>query len=152
MLETLRRVGDLQGVPRTTQRTSDEFFDASSSARAADLPVLVGELYFEYHRGTYTTQAAVKRGEPPRASACCTTPSCSPRSPHWRGRREYPPPRSTAVETLCLNQFHDIIPGSSISEVYEDAQRDYAEIERAARRCATRRSRRSATARPTRGR
>ncbi len=61
MLETLRRVRDLQGVPRTSMVSSDEFFDALE-ADAGDLPTVVGELYFEYHRGTYTTQAAVKRG------------------------------------------------------------------------------------------
>ena len=41
--------------------TSDEFFDALE-ADAGELPTVVGELYFEYHRGTYTTQAAVKKG------------------------------------------------------------------------------------------
>ena len=61
MLETLRRVRDLQGVPRTSMASSDEFFDALE-ADAGELPTIVGELYFEYHRGTYTTQAAVKRG------------------------------------------------------------------------------------------
>ena len=60
MLETLRRVADLQGVPRTAMTTSDEFFDALE-ADAGELATVVGELYFEYHRGTYTTQAAVKR-------------------------------------------------------------------------------------------
>ena len=61
MLETLRRVADLQGVPRTAMTTSDEFFDALE-ADAGELATVVGELYFEYHRGTYTTQAAVKKG------------------------------------------------------------------------------------------
>ncbi len=59
MLETLRRAGDLQGIPRTRMTTSDEFFEALE-AEAHDLPVVVGELYFEYHRGTYTTHADVK--------------------------------------------------------------------------------------------
>ncbi|MBE7213508.1 MAG: alpha-mannosidase, partial [Gluconacetobacter diazotrophicus] len=61
MLEVLRRVGDLQGVPRVAQRSSDEFFDRLEQDATA-LPTMVGELYFEYHRGTYTSQAAVKRG------------------------------------------------------------------------------------------
>ena len=63
MLETLRRVRDLQGVPRTSMATSDEFF-AALEADAGELPTIVGELYFEYHRGTYTTQAAVEAREP----------------------------------------------------------------------------------------
>ncbi len=61
MLETLRRARDLQGLPRTRTGTPKEFFDALEAERAAR-PTVVGELYFEYHRGTYTTQAFVKRG------------------------------------------------------------------------------------------
>ncbi|MBA2475804.1 MAG: alpha-mannosidase, partial [Actinobacteria bacterium] len=60
MLETLRRTRDLQGLPRTASRTSDEFFQALE-AEPGERPVVVGELYFEYHRGTYTSQAETKR-------------------------------------------------------------------------------------------
>ena len=130
MLETLRRVGDLQGVPRTTQRTSEEFFDELERT-SPDLPVLVGELYFEYHRGTYTSQAAVKRANR-RCEFLLHDVELLCALAHWHGLREYPRAELTRLwQTLCLNQFHDIIPGSSISEVYEDARRDYAEIERA---------------------
>ncbi len=55
------RAGDLQGLPRTHQATAEEFFTALE-AEPAERPVVVGELYFEYHRGVYTSQAAVKRG------------------------------------------------------------------------------------------
>jgi alpha-mannosidase len=129
MLETLRRVGDLQGVPRTTQRTSEEFF-AELERTSPDLPVLVGELYFEYHRGTYTSQAAVKRANR-RCELLLHDVELVSALAHWRGLQDYPRAEITGLwETLCLNQFHDIIPGSSINEVYEDAHRDYAEIER----------------------
>ena len=48
---------------------------------------------------------------------------------HWRGRGTTRATRSRGLwQMLCCNQFHDIIPGSSITEVYEDAPRDYAEI------------------------
>jgi alpha-mannosidase len=130
MLEALRRVGDLQGVPRTRQRTSDEFF-GELERTSPDLPVLVGELYFEYHRGTYTSQAAVKRSNR-RCELLLHDVELLSAFAHWRGLRAYPRAELTGLwETLCLNQFHDIIPGSSINEVYQDAHRDYAEIERA---------------------
>src|SRR5262249_38783012 len=61
MLERLRCMRDLQGLPRTRISTSDEFFQALE-ADSHDRPTIVGELYFEYHRGTYTSQAATKRG------------------------------------------------------------------------------------------
>ena len=85
---------------------------ARSRPRTTDWPVVVGELYFEYHRGTYTSQAATKRGNRRERARCCTTPSCSPRSRHWRGaglpaRRD----RRACGSCCCCNQFHDILPG-----------------------------------------
>jgi len=61
MIGTLLRARDLQGLPRTTMRSSDEFFNALE-AEPGERPTVVGELYFEYHRGTYTTQARTKCG------------------------------------------------------------------------------------------
>ena len=60
MLERLRRARDIAGLPRTTIRSPVEFFDLLE-ADASDLRTVVGELYFELHRGTYTSQAEVKR-------------------------------------------------------------------------------------------
>src|SRR5262249_42165642 len=54
MLETLERVRDLQGVPRTRMGDVTSFFERVE-AHAADLPRIVGELYYERHRGTYTS-------------------------------------------------------------------------------------------------
>ena len=60
MIETLSRTADLLGAPRAAMRGPDAFFDRLETA-GADLAVIEGELYFEYHRGTYTSQAEVKR-------------------------------------------------------------------------------------------
>ncbi|MGH7011908.1 MAG: hypothetical protein ACREEX_13830, partial [Caulobacteraceae bacterium] len=60
MIERLSRVGDLLGVPATKIRTPEEFFERLERD-AAKLGAVEGELYFEYHRGTYTSQAEVKR-------------------------------------------------------------------------------------------
>ena len=60
MLERLRRARDIAGLPKTTIRSPVEFFDLLE-ADASDLRTVVGELYFELHRGTYTSQAQVKR-------------------------------------------------------------------------------------------
>jgi alpha-mannosidase len=131
MLETLRRARDLQGLPRTTNRTSDEFFEALE-AEPGERPVVVGELYFEYHRGTYTSQARVKRGNRRCEQALHDAEflSC------LRGG-DYPREELDRLwKLLLLNQFHDILPGSSIRLVYEDAERELAEIEtRAAAIC-----------------
>ena len=124
MLETLRRARDLQGLPRTRVATPDEFFAALESEPGAR-PVVVGELYFEYHRGTYTSQARVKRGNRRCEQALhdaefllCARGGAYPREELDR-----------LWKLLLLQQFHDILPGSSIRQVYEEAERDLAEIE-----------------------
>src|SRR6476661_8111103 len=127
MLETLRRVADLQGVPRTTLVSSDEFF-AALEAEAADLPTIVGELYFEYHRGTYTTQAAVKRGNRECERALHDADLLAALAARMAGA-EHPGGRLAELwQLLLLNQFHDILPGSSIALVYQDAARDHAAV------------------------
>jgi alpha-mannosidase len=129
MIEFLRRSRDLQGVPKVEIRTPEKFFDLLEKD-LVDAPVVVGELYFECHRGTYTTQAKTKlgnrRGErllhdveflavAAAASAHATYPKAE-LDRLWR--------------TLLTNQFHDILPGSSINLVYQDTERDHAELQR----------------------
>ncbi|HKV67940.1 MAG TPA: glycoside hydrolase family 38 C-terminal domain-containing protein [Gaiellales bacterium] len=127
MLETLRRTRDLQGVPRTTIATPDEFFDALA-ADAADRPVLVGELYFEYHRGTYTTQAAAKRANRECERALHDAELLAAVAGRVAGGGYPREALAEAWELLLLNQFHDVLPGSSIGEVYEQTARDHARV------------------------
>ncbi|HET6848163.1 MAG TPA: glycoside hydrolase family 38 C-terminal domain-containing protein [Gaiellales bacterium] len=127
MLETLRRARDLEGLPRTTITTSEEFFDALA-ADADDLPTVVGELYFEYHRGTYTSQAAVKLGNRAGERALHDAEAIAVMALREAGA---PYPAGTLADLwqlLLLNQFHDILPGSGIGLVYEDAARDHAAV------------------------
>ena len=125
MIETLLAVRDLQGLPRTAMRTSDEFFERLE-AENADLPTIVGELYFEYHRGTYTSQARTKRANR-RSEQLLHDVEFLAAVAQRLTAAPYP---AAALEELwkrvCLNAFHDILPGSSIGLVYEDAERDYA--------------------------
>ena len=132
MLETLRRAADLQGLPRTAQRTSEEFFGALE-AEGGERPVVVGELYFEYHRGVYTSQARTKRGNRrgERALHDAEFLSCL--------GADYPRAELERLwKLLLLQQFHDILPGSSIRLVYEDAERDLAAVEAGAHALARR--------------
>ncbi len=127
MLETLRRARDLQGVPRTTIATPEEFFTALE-ADAVDRPTIVGELYFEYHRGTYTTQAAAKRGNREGERGLHAAELLSAVATRLHGS-EYPSEAlDHAWQLLLLNQFHDILPGSSIALVYERAAAEHAEL------------------------
>lgn len=128
MLETLRRARDLEGLPRTQIRSSAEFFDLLERD-CTDRARMVGELYFEYHRGTYTSQAATKRGNR-KSEILLHDIEFLATAAGTRGH-EYPTDELDRLWKVVLtNQFHDILPGSSIQLVYDDAKRDYAMIER----------------------
>ena len=121
MLETLARVEDLQGVPRTTIGDPEAFFGELAES---EWPEVVGELYFEYHRGTYTTQARTKRASRRAERALHDAELLAAVAGEPAGLEE-------AWQTLLLNHFHDILPGSSIGEVHARAERDLAEVEAA---------------------
>jgi alpha-mannosidase len=123
MLETLRRARDLQGLPRTEIVQPETFFD-ELEAEPGERPVVVGELYLEYHRGTYTSQARTKLGNR-RAEIALHDAEFLLAA---RGG-EYPRAELDRLwQLLLLQQFHDILPGSSITLVYDDAERDLAEV------------------------
>jgi alpha-mannosidase len=131
MLETLRRVGDLQGVPRTRLVNADAFFTALEHG-VRELPVVVGELYFEFHRGTYTTQAAVKRANR-RCEAALHDAELLGAIAERTAGFAYPADELQALwRLLLLNQFHDVLPGSSIGEVYVEAREQLGRVERGA--------------------
>lgn len=135
MIERIARLADLQGMPRTRFRSSDEFFDLLERDNT-DRVRIVGELYFELHRGTYTTQAQTKRGNRKSEFLLHDVEFLSAVAASRTGHQgfAYPQARIDALwRVVLLNQFHDILPGSSITLVYEDTARDYARIESEAR-------------------
>ena len=106
------------GYRRMEIGTVGEFLTRVSAKRQADLATWVGELYLETHRGTLTTHADVKwanrRGEEAlRAAEMWSVAADVDRRPVL----------DQAWKQLLLQQFHDIIPGSSIHWVYEDTRR-----------------------------
>ncbi|MFN3165473.1 MAG: alpha-mannosidase [Phycisphaeraceae bacterium] len=126
MLETLRRTRDLQGIPRTEYRGPDAFFERLEQC-TADIPVQCGELYFELHRGTYTSQARTKQlnaqAERKLHDAEFAVTVAYPHGPGDDTRQAI----ERAWKRVLLNQFHDILPGSSIAEVYEQANLELRE-------------------------
>ena len=129
MMERARRQADLEGSPRIEHTTPEEFF-RTAEAEYADAPTWVGELYLEAHRGTYTSQAATKRGnrrsehllrEAELWSAVATVRHGVP----------YPYEALDRIwKTVLLHQFHDILPGSSIAWVHREAVAAYEEVRR----------------------
>jgi alpha-mannosidase len=126
MLEYARRLDTIEGMPKVTLEKAADFFQKAVED-AKDLPLWVGELYLELHRGTYTTQARNKRGNRKSEFLLRDAEFLSAVQPS--GIANYP--RETldrAWKTVLLNQFHDIIPGSSVQEVYRDSATDYAQV------------------------
>ena len=130
MVEAARRLADLPGFPRVRMGRALDFFDRLEHdlAGRADVPVWDGELYLEYHRGTYTGQArqklrnALSQRLYHAAELYASTARALLGSP-------YPGPRlEEGWRLLLTNQFHDILPGSAISSVYADAEADFQQL------------------------
>ncbi|BCT75031.1 putative glycosyl hydrolase [Sinomonas cyclohexanicum] len=128
MMAAARRFRDLEGSPRVRVDTPRAFF-AEAEAEYASPPVWTGEMYLEKHRGTYTAQARTKAGNRRsehllrEAELWCATAAV-------RTGAEYPAGELRRLwHLVLLQQFHDILPGSSIAWVHRDAERNYAAIE-----------------------
>ena len=124
----IRIADDYVGVPKARFTTLQEHFDAlSESLDVDDLPVFEDELYFELHRGCQTTQARTKRNN--RKGELALRDAELLAAAAMRFGHEYPQEELYgAWKTVLTNQFHDILPGSSITEVYDDADAHYGQM------------------------
>ena len=122
-LEFLRREKDLEGMPRVITESPVTFFEDLEKA-GGPRHTYVGELYFSAHRGVFTSQAAIKKGNR-KAEIALREAEMWGALASLHGFA-YPLDRmDKAWKKLLLNQFHDILPGSSIAKVYQDARRDH---------------------------
>src|SRR5712692_174248 len=130
MIEAGRRLNDLPGFPRVKMGRARDFFERLDRdlAERTDVPVWDGELYLEYHRGTYTGQArqklrnALSQRLSHAAELYAATARALLGTPYPRERLE------EGWRLILTNQFHDILPGSAISSVYADAEADYQQL------------------------
>jgi alpha-mannosidase len=100
-------------------------------AKGRDLPLWDGELYLEYHRGTYTTQAWLKRANRRAEQGLRVAEWLTFAGPTSLSEQEHDAARAQLDEAwklLLLNQFHDILPGSSITAVYDDARAQHERL------------------------
>jgi alpha-mannosidase len=150
-LDYAERLKNLEGFPTLKIGTVKEFLE-NAKAEKAELPVWVGELYLELHRGTFTTQARAKRGNRKSeialhdaefldvAARLLDVPFKEKASRPERAvydvsvnekvdQTTHRAALDRAWKLTLLNQFHDILPGSSIGWVYDDVEKDYAVVE-----------------------
>lgn len=121
-LEVTRRETNLRGLPRIEFGSATSFFRRLEKMEVAHTHI--GELYLETHQGTYTTQGRIKRmnrvverklHNAEALAAIVGVDSREVLAPHWRD--------------VLLNQFHDILPGSSIERVNREAMETYSRID-----------------------
>ncbi|MGC5221721.1 alpha-mannosidase [Micromonospora sp. DT81.3] len=127
MIAAARRTRSLEGSPRVLLSTPSAFFDDAKRELAVPA-VWVGELYLEFHRGTYTSQARTKRGNR-RSEHLLHEAELWAATATVRTGADYPYEQLEAAWRLVLlQQFHDILPGSSIGWVHDQAVQNYERI------------------------
>jgi alpha-mannosidase len=120
-LELGRRMSDLEGAPKVRFGTAKSLFDKLRKYED-EVQTWSGELYLEYHRGTLTSQALVKKQNrqlEQQLRAVEFLWSCLPAG-------QYPARDLDDIwKKVLINQFHDILPGSSINLVYQTTHAEY---------------------------
>jgi alpha-mannosidase len=136
MLEMRRRLEHMPGLPKVITGRADEFFnELEEKVNATDRYVhrWDGELYLELHRGTYTSQAYNKKMNRYMENLLRNAEMASTFYSSLAGFVNYQQiSLYDSWKIVLRNQFHDILPGSSIAEVYEDCHVEYAEAEQLA--------------------
>lgn len=127
MLELRRKMDELPGLPNVKTATAGAFFNhLHESVERTDryVPTWNGELYLEYHRGTYTSQGYNKKANRFLETQLALVEGLSSLS-YLLGNAYGQDVLHDIWECVLLHQFHDIIPGSAIHEVYEDSRVNY---------------------------
>lgn len=124
MIELMHRFDKLSIMPKCEHMGGKEFLEKNLKNNK-ELQTWDGELYLEMHRGTFTTKSEMKRANRRLEYKLRDAEMLSV----LRGE-DNRQAITSAYKKLLINQFHDILPGSHIHPVYEDAMKDYSDIEK----------------------
>lgn len=131
MLEKRRKIDQIPGLPNLKTGYAKEYFEKlgkTFSETDQYVHTWDGELYLEYHRGTYTSQAFVKKSNR-KSELLLRRLEILHSLREIKANEKYPKNELFNMwETVLRNQFHDIIPGSSIKEVYADYKEEMGEV------------------------
>ncbi|WP_457751568.1 alpha-mannosidase [Thermococcus sp.] len=131
MVETMKHMNKVPHVPKLVKGTEEEYLSELQACRD-DMPTWEGELYVEVHRGTYTTNLKMKKYMADAESVLRSAEIWSSLAERL-GLIEYPEERLERLwKRVLLHQFHDVLPGSSIREVYDEAIADLKDVIREA--------------------
>lgn len=123
-LENRRRQENFEYTPKVICSRADDFFHRLKE-ESPSLETWNGELYLEYHRGTYTAQAKTKRYNRKAEELFVAAEFLFSHFSLEKYPTEF---MDKAWKILLCNQFHDILPGSSITQVYRNAEKEYSQI------------------------
>lgn len=120
----------ISGVPKAKMEFAGSMLDRVKKRAEENqkTPTWQGELYLEYHRGTYTSQAKNKRNNRKCEFLYEKAETLAVMDEKLNGAKYPEKTIHDGWETILLNQFHDIIPGSSIKEVYEVSSKQYEQL------------------------
>ncbi len=124
MLENAKRLKNFPGLPTARMGHPNEFFAKAEEIRD-ELPVYNDELYYENHRGTYTSQGFIKKGNRKNEFRLSRIEMAGTFGKGYDKERLH-----DLWLMLLKNQFHDILPGTSIHEAMEDCRPDFAHLEK----------------------
>ncbi len=128
MLELARRFDRLSVMPRTEMTGAADFLHSNLKDNR-NLAVWDGELYLEMHRGTFTTKSNLKKMNRALEFKLREAELRLSMAAAFAGAAYPAETLRDCWKKLLLNQFHDILPGSHIHPVYEDAMADYRAID-----------------------
>jgi alpha-mannosidase len=128
MLAMAARKADLDGSPRVRLTDPTSFFTAAEAELPAP-PVWVGEMYLELHRGTLVSQQKTKRGNRHSEALLRQAELWAATAAILKGATYPTAQLEDAWRTVLLQQFHDILPGTAIAWVHQDAEAGYARVD-----------------------
>lgn len=129
MIAAAHRTGDLEGSPKVSMGTADDFF-AQARSEYANAPVWRGEMYLELHRGVLTSQHRTKQGNR-RNEGLLREAELWASYANLKTGAVYPSAQLEEIwQSILLMQFHDILPGTAIAWVYREVENRHAEITR----------------------
>lgn len=134
MLDRIDRLKKLDVYPTIEYGTAGTYLSWLKAQDLGGVPVWKDELYLEYHQGTYTTQAAMKKFNRTEEVLLTNAEKFSTLAAVTAGRPYHGAALAEAWKNLMFTQFHDILPGSSIREVYLDATETHHDVQSAAHR------------------
>jgi len=131
MLEAIHAQADIPGIPRVHMGKVEPYFERlAERLKEKEIPVWDGELYLEAIRGVYTSQARNKRANRRVERLYHDTEWMCSLADTLTGEAAYPQSELNAGwEIMLHNQFHDVLPGTSIPAVFEDSLADYVRVE-----------------------